>query len=164
MTTTSKTNVFFSSFQNNDNNSKNTNSSNDTDSITDASNATMTQTADCRKEGKNKLLVRLTNTTRPKNSPPRVINDLLRAPFSDNASPECYIDEAIHIAKAKETKRAKRQSLRRKGSSMTERSVKELLHDNSDRLSSLLMQSRSRKEMAGDGFLSSDDESDLEDE
>ncbi|CAJ1959662.1 unnamed protein product [Cylindrotheca closterium] len=156
MVTTSKTQAPITSSNKNSNN-------NDCSFIDDASPIATTQTADCQK-GKNKLLAQFT-TARP-GSPPRIIHDLLHATFSDNASPECYIDEAVDITKAEETRRSKRQSsLRRKeGSSISERSVKELLHDNSDRLSSLLMQSRSSKVTLCDGFLSGDDDSDLEDE
>ncbi|CAJ1968599.1 unnamed protein product [Cylindrotheca closterium] len=87
--------------------------------------------------------------------------------WDKNASQESRIGEAIDILDSEKTSsnnRVKRRCLRRKGSSISEQSAKEMLHDNCDRLSSLLMQTRRNMEMTSDGFHSSDDdESDLED-
>ncbi|CAJ1968597.1 unnamed protein product [Cylindrotheca closterium] len=141
-------------------------------SISSASNAT--QQADCLK-GNNTFLARLSrpnsiNTTTSSSSTTTSINTMNQHAShpldanSDNASQESRIDEAIDIIDSEETsnnKRPKRQSLQRKGSSISERSAKELLHDNCNRLTVLVQ--RSSIEMTRNGFLSSDDESDLED-
>lgn len=74
----------------------------------------------------------------------------------EDASHESAIDEAIEILSeaSERAKRPKTQSLQRRESSLSERSAKELLKDNSDRLSVMIQTFSIR----ADDYESSDDE------